>query len=141
MNPILQATPVIFLALILMACSPSNHAAPPDVNPHELLAMGKTAYAQNCATCHYGGRESKLAPDLIGSAIVNDPDPAALIRIILHGQQRVSMVGGKKFNGIMPPQAYLSDRDIAAITTYVRQEFSAPPLGAVQPSAAAPLRK
>lgn len=107
----------------------------------ELLATGKTAYAQNCATCHYGGRDSKLAPDLIGSAIVNDPDPTALIRTILHGQQRVSMVGGKKFNGIMPPQAYLSDRDIAAITTYIRQEFSAPPLGVVQPSDVVRLRK
>ena len=145
MHPILQATPVIFLALILAACSPSNHAespvaTPPDVDPRELLAMGKTAYAQNCATCHYGGRESKLAPDLIGSPIVNNPDPAALIKIILHGRQRESVVNGKKFNGIMPPQAYLTDSDIAAICTYIRQEFATPPTEAIQPARVQPHR-
>lgn len=49
--------------------------------------------------------------------------PQALARVILGGRQGVSMKGGEKFNGIMPPQPYLRDDEVAAIVVYVRSEF------------------
>lgn len=33
------------------------------------------------------------------------------------------MVGDKKFNGMMPPQLYLSDTEVASIVAYVRDAF------------------
>ena len=56
-------------------------------------------------------------------------------------QKSVSMVKGKKFNGIMPPQAYLTDSDIAAICTYIRQEFTPQGRCAVQPAEVWAIRK
>lgn len=77
----------------------------------------------NCAQCHYAGEGNDLMPALIGSAALAEP-PERTIQIILHGQRGVSEVDGRKIGGIMPPQEYLSDEEIAAIVTYVRTEFA-----------------
>ena len=49
--------------------------------------------------------------------------PQILARLILTGQQGVSLKNGKKFDAMMPPQAYLRDDEIAALVVFVRQEF------------------
>ena len=73
-----------------------------------------------------------------GSAVVAEP-PAVLARIILDGRQGVSLKDGVKLNGIMPPQAYLRDEEIAALVVYVRDVFGHQ-REAVSPAAVAGIR-
>jgi mono/diheme cytochrome c family protein len=86
------------------------------------LEQGKNLYEQTCAQCHYDGSGSPTAPPLRGSDVLAQP-PQALARVILGGRQGESMRGNQKFNGVMPPQQYLSDAEVASIVAYVRDSF------------------
>ena len=105
----------------LCSCPEQGRPVPP-AKLTEQLAQGKILYEQSCAQCHYDGAGTPVAPDLRGSSVLAEP-PQALARIILDGRQGVSMKDGKKLNGIMPPQAYLRDEEIAAVVVYVREAF------------------
>lgn len=63
-----------------------------------------------------------MAPSLRGSDVLAQP-PKALAKVILGGRQGESLRGSAKFNGVMPPQPYLSDAEVAAIVAYVRDAF------------------
>jgi len=132
-NPLLLS-----VAAGLVGCSPVK---PPDATPPlaEQLAHGKTLYQMSCAPCHREGEGSPLAPPLRGSGVVTGP-PAGLARLILKGQNRVTVVDGEKFNGMMPAQAYLTDTEIAAVTAYVREAFGGQ-RESVAPKDIAPIRK
>jgi mono/diheme cytochrome c family protein len=62
---------------------------------------------------------------------VNEPEPGRLIRIVLNGMQGPMTVSGKQYNNSMiawggppPPNGSgLTDEEIAAVLTYVRQEW------------------
>ena len=41
----------------------------------------------------------------------------------MNGLQGEIDVEGKKFNGVMPPHAFLSDEQIAQLLTFLRQNF------------------
>lgn len=106
-----------------MLCSCSERRVPASsANLTEQLAQGKTLYEQSCAQCHYDGWGNPAAPDLRGSGVLAEPADALAV-IILGGRRNQSVKDGRKFNGIMPPQAYLRDEEIAAIVAYVRDEF------------------
>ncbi len=107
-------------------------------NLTEQLEQGKALYEQSCAQCHYDGSGNPAAPDLRGSSVLAEP-PQALARVILAGRQGVSMKGGEKFHGIMPPQAYLRDDEVAALVVSVRSEFGSRREG-FSPRAAAEVR-
>ncbi len=105
-------------------CSCSEQGRPASsATLSEQLVQGKVLYEQSCAQCHYDGAGNPVAPDLRGSAVLAEP-PQALARIILAGRQGVSMKDGRKFDGIMPPQAYLRDEEVAALVVYVRDAFA-----------------
>jgi mono/diheme cytochrome c family protein len=87
-----------------------------------LLQQGEELYSQSCIICHFGGDGGGLNPSLITSSTVKGP-AEGLIKLILKGQSGISIVNGKKLNGIMPPQANMNDVEIAAVATYVRREF------------------
>lgn len=111
---------VIWFALAC-SCSPRKETSS-GASLGDQLDQGKTLYEQTCAQCHYDGSGSSTAPDLRGSAVLAE-EPKVLARMILKGRQGESMKDGKKFNGVMPPQAYLSNDEIAAIVVYVRDTF------------------
>lgn len=113
---------IFSVAAALLAICASAHSQAPDAAFDEQIKKGAEAYGMSCAMCHYEGAGSATAPDLKGSPIFKEP-PATLIGVILKGRNGVSVVNGRKFNGIMPPQAFLSDADIAAIVAYTRQTF------------------
>ena len=125
----LNGLQVVLAASLLNACSPAGSAdsATLEVSrstsiPEAVLAQGASVYEQTCAVCHYAGSGSATAPDLVSSAELKQP-ARELITNILQGRQGVSVVNGRKFNGIMPAQNTLSDEDIAAVVTYVRHTF------------------
>jgi len=108
-------------AVGLCACSPQGGGTG-TATLAEQLEQGKSLYEQTCAQCHYDGSGSPTAPPLRGSDILAQP-PQALARVILGGRKGETMVGNKKFNGIMPPQQYLSDAEVASVVAYVRDAF------------------
>jgi mono/diheme cytochrome c family protein len=87
------------------------------------LAAGEEIYNLNCAMCHLDGKGGDLNPPLIGSSVVAGTDPTILVRIILHGQKGPIVVAGRSYDGIMPAQDFLTDEEVAAVSTYVRAAF------------------
>lgn len=96
--------------------------------PPDPLVVGKRLYTQNCVVCHQatGQGLASVFPPLEGSEWVLGPEQRP-IRIVLHGLGGEIEVKGVTYNSIMP--AYgpstldWSDEDIAAVLSYVRQEW------------------
>jgi mono/diheme cytochrome c family protein len=88
-------------------------------------AEGAQLFLANCAACHQatGLGLPGVFPPLVGSSWVKD-NAAWPVNIILHGLVGEIEVAGKKYNNVMPAFKQLSDDDIAAIVTYIRQQFA-----------------
>jgi len=81
------------------------------------FAAGKQIYESLCQACHQanGRGQDKLAPGLVGSALVLGP-AAVPVRVLLHGKEGTV--------GLMPPLgAALDDEQIAGVLTYIRREW------------------
>lgn len=91
----------------------------------EVLAAGKITYTVHCGSCHLptGLGSDIMGVPLAGNSLVQAPDPATLINVILYGPD-------------LPPPPFLSDRsrmkmygkrlsdeDIANVSTYIRSSF------------------
>jgi len=114
-----QVAPLGIL-MLLAGCKPSVEVSQADPDS---MALGAEVFETHCAQCHYDGSASETMPALKGSTVLAGPASAA-IQIILHGQRGVSKVDGRTLDGVMPAQSYLSNSEIAAVVTYLRQEFS-----------------
>lgn len=99
------------------------------------LVLGKNVYAQVCQACHQATGQGlpPAFPPLAGSEWVASDERA--IRIVLHGLKGPIKVKGADFMGEMPAAGpgsgfNLSPEKIAAVLTYVRQEWGnqAPPV-------------
>lgn len=86
-------------------------------------ADGAKAYT-TCLPCHQANGEGLPGafPPLAGSEWVNGP-AENLIRIQLRGLMGPIKVKGAQYNSVMPPNAAMSDEDIAAVLTYIRSNF------------------
>ena len=85
---------------------------------------GKQIYTQRCMTCHQvdGAGAQNMIPPLIKTSYVTG-NKQRLIKILLNGLNGQITVKGEMYEGEMPPQNFLSDREIAAVLTYVRSSF------------------
>lgn len=85
---------------------------------------GKKVYDSVCMACHMkdGKGIPKMHPPLIESDFVNG-DKEKLIGIVLNGLSGKMVIKGVTYNGIMPPNKHLSDKQIADVLTYVRSSF------------------
>jgi cytochrome c oxidase subunit 2 len=91
----------------------------------DLIKRGESVYAANCAACHLpNGRGAGAVKALDGSAIVQDADANKMLQIVLNGAA----------NGAMPAWKQLSDTEIAAVVTYVKNSWSNQTQQIVQPS-------
>lgn len=109
---------------------PTNAAAAaPKVDP---VVLGKKSFEQVCATCHQatGLGVEGVYPPLAGSEwVVGSPE--RVIRIVLYGLKGQVTVKGKQFGAAAMPafgkvagSGYnWNDERIAAVLTYVRQEW------------------
>ncbi len=91
----------------------------------DMVAIGKGVYLGNCQACHTasGGGQPGLIPPLVASEWVNGNEKR-LAMILLKGLMGPVKVKGATYNGVMPPwEAALNDKKIAAVLTYVRQEW------------------
>ena len=86
---------------------------------------GRLFAAQGCVSCHQatGKGVPGQYPPLAGSEWVAG-SPARLARILIHGLQGPLKVSGSSFNNNMPNfGAKLKDDQIAAVLTFIRQEW------------------
>lgn len=88
----------------------------------DLMAHGQQVFAANCAACHMAnGQGAGPFPSLIGSKVVTGP-VAANVDLVVHGKGQMPAWG-----------AMLSDYDIAAAITYVRNSWGNHTGDVVQP--------
>ncbi len=91
----------------------------------DLFELGRSVYGQTCVACHQanGLGVAGQFPPLADSEWVNEPEPGRLIRIVLAGLQGPMTVKGQQYGAatMTPFAPILSDQQIAAVLTYVRQ--------------------
>ncbi|WP_158233315.1 cytochrome c [Reichenbachiella sp. 5M10] len=89
-----------------------------------MLKKGQKVYRAHCMACHQkeGTGVLRMNPPLIQTEWVLG-DKARLIGIILNGFEGEIEVDGVTYNSIMNSFSYLSDEEISALLTYVRQSF------------------
>lgn len=110
-----------------------------DKGPPDPMVIGKKLFTANCVACHQATGQGVAGqfPTLVDSEWVIGGDwhgDNHLVKILLHGLQGPIQVKGSTYNGAMPPWKQLKDEQIAAILTYIRNEWgnSAPPITAEQ---------
>ena len=131
----LAAAPPPDTSAIDAAAAAANEPIDPAV-----MEIGKVQFMV-CAACHgQNGEGGPIAPPLAGSEWVTGP-VSNLIRIQLRGLQGPIKVAGKEYNfpAPMAALAYQTDAQIAAVLTYVRNNFGNK-ASAVKPEQVAALR-
>lgn len=97
-------------------------AAPKADDP---IARGKRLFVANCASCHQatGLGQPGVYPSLHGSTVVNGGG-GHLVRLVLHGAQGPWTAKSGQYNNAMTAWGpALTDKQIAQILTYIRQDF------------------
>ncbi|ART48645.1 cytochrome c [Acidovorax carolinensis] len=100
------------------------------------LERGAKVYEQHCAQCHGDKGEGKPGafPALAGNRAVMLQDPTNLVRVVLQGGYLPATAGNPRPHGMPPFQQTLSDEDVAAVTTFVRNSWGnqAPGVGTIE---------
>lgn len=126
------------MALYLQALpqQPPAKRPPPPAPPAAAMARGAKVYEQHCAQCHGDQGQGKPGafPALAGNRAVTLPDPTNLVRVVLQGGYLPATAGNPRPHGMPPFQQVLSDEDIAAVATLVRNQWGnqAPGVGTIE---------
>ena len=89
-----------------------------------LLTKGGEVYNANCAGCHQaeGAGMAPMFPRLANNP--NLADAAYVTNVVVNGlQNKEIVVDGQTYNGVMPGFGQLSDEDVAAVATFVRNSW------------------
>ncbi len=111
-----------FLAATFAVTTDTNGAMPPEAQGSAGLDEGPRLY-QRCAACHLpDGRGVPGAyPTLagrLGHAASSDRGRTYLAMTVIAGVMGPIEVDGKRFMGVMPAQAGLTDEDVAAVLNF-----------------------
>tara|TARA_R110000850_G_scaffold13062_3_gene42853 strand:- start:4 stop:399 length:396 start_codon:yes stop_codon:yes gene_type:complete len=84
---------------------------------------GKELYEEHCQSCHMkmGKGFLKMYPPLTDTTWVGRDEK--IVGNILNGLKGEIIVNGKTYDKEMPPMAYLTNEEIAAIINYIRKEI------------------
>jgi len=110
----------LVLLLMVAACDKSDAA------DRELPVVdGETVYMRACAACHQAdGRGMEGAfPPLAKVDYLARTAKETQIDAVLNGMRGPLTVDGTLYNAPMPPNADLSDAQIAAVLTYIRTSW------------------
>lgn len=116
---------------------PQDRAAPPAAEPANALTLklGREVYGQHCADCHgeqgqgvpLSGRTGPGAPlaypALAGNRAVTQASPLNALRMVLVGGYAPSTAGNPRPWGMPPLGPTLSDTEVAAVVSYIRQSW------------------
>lgn len=105
----------------------SHIRTPDELNDNlekDLVDGGERIFSVYCATCHQqdGKGASGRFPPLAETDWVTG-DKKRLISILLNGLEGRIVVNGETYINAMPQHSFLSDRDIAQVLTYIRNNF------------------
>ncbi|MEQ1841668.1 MAG: cytochrome c, partial [Verrucomicrobiales bacterium] len=136
--PAAPGAPATVAAAATPAAPPAGGAPASAIDP-AVMALGKASYA-TCAACHGpDGTGLKVGPALMAPSLVGSQlllgDSSKPLLVVLKGIAKEDM----KFMGMMAPLgAALDDQKLAAVLTYVRNEWgnSAPAVTVEQAAAA-----
>lgn len=94
------------------------------VTKDALMARGEEVYGSICAACHQANGQGipGTYPPLAGAGEFYG-DPKKHAGIIVKGLSGPITVLGVEYNSAMPPQAQLTDYEVAAVATYVRHSW------------------
>ncbi len=115
-----QITIILGIIPVIIFLSSFRQSAP----LNDSIKRGKEVYALYCQSCHM--EDGKGMPDInspLAKADYLKKPAATLIGIILKGQSGEVVVNGKKYNGMMPAQDYLTDAQIADVLNYIRNSW------------------
>ena len=98
----------------------------------ELMQKGEKVYASNCQSCHQAtGKGMGPIKALDGAAVVLDADSLKQIKVLLNGQNNLTMPAWKQ----------LSDSEIAAVISFTKNNWSNKTGQMVQPAEVLAARK
>ncbi len=90
----------------------------------DIVALGGQVYQRNCQACHQAegqGIPGAFPPLVETDWVTGSKD--RLVRVVLHGLQGPIEVRGEQYDGVMQPFGHLSDQHVAAVLTYIRQDW------------------
>jgi len=122
------------IALYLKDQPGTNAAVKPLAASDPQMVAGGAIYRDLCSACHApdGSGVAYLIPNLARASAVSSREPTSLLRVVIHGAQTVA-TPREPTAPAMPAFGWqLSDAQIAAVTTYVRNSWghAAPALSA-----------
>jgi mono/diheme cytochrome c family protein len=91
----------------------------------QLLEQGKKIYADSCAKCHADNGLGKppAYPPLATNPSIQMPSAVNPIRMVLNGGYPPSTAGNPMPHGMPPFAQSLSNEEVAAVVTYIRQSW------------------
>lgn len=98
--------------------------------------LGARVYGQHCAQCH--GEQGEGRPGafnaLAGNSAVTLADPSNVVRMVLQGGYPPATAGNPRPHGMPPFSHQLSDAEVAAVSSFVRQSWGnmAPAVGTIE---------
>lgn len=130
----LQAVAAYLKQLPQQPSQPGNGKAtspqPAPEVPTALLATGTHLYTQHCASCHGDKGEGQRTPDgklaypaLAGNRAVTAASPVNLVHVVMNGGYGPSTQGHPRPFGMPPYVLTLTDADMAAVLTHVRDAW------------------
>jgi mono/diheme cytochrome c family protein len=116
MRKIIFLTPVFLISLIFFAAWQQVDKA--------TMERGKKVYNAYCLSCHQTNGEgvAGLNPPLVKISSVTG-NKTKLIQVILKGMDTNEEINGKTYSNTMAPLDYLTDQQIADVSTYIRNSF------------------
>jgi mono/diheme cytochrome c family protein len=116
----------VYLQALPQAKAPA-HEGPADVAVADasILQKGARLYGEHCAACHgeKGQGVAKIYPALAGNRAVMHPAANNLVKVITQGGFAPTTAGNPRPFGMPPFAQVLSEDDVAAVTTYIRQAW------------------
>jgi mono/diheme cytochrome c family protein len=114
------------IAVYLKKLPPGGGGQPQPVSAQDpAMQRGEAIYNERCAVCHTVAGEGivGLFPRLNGAPLVQQSQTTSLIRVVLEGSRGVA-TDGAPTGPAMPSFAWqLSDADVAAVVTYIRNAW------------------
>jgi mono/diheme cytochrome c family protein len=115
------------IATYLKSLSGNQDQPQPLPKDNPAMVAGAAIYRDQCSACHGidGKGVAELFPSIADSSMVKSDDPSTSIRIVLRGARSVGTPAQPTAPGMPSYGAQLDDTEIAAVLTYMRNNWGA----------------